>query len=124
MYPQVRTTTATPSTRDRGLAAEELAAEFLRRHKYRILARNLFTPYGEIDILAKSGNEYVCVEVRSRHKVSQDALAPEDVLTRTKYTHLVRSLLSLAFLQNKLVRIDLITVEAGKVRKHYQDIEV
>jgi len=123
MYPQLQTT-ATPSTRERGLAAEDTAAEFLRRQKYRILARNLFTPYGEIDILAKQGSEYVCVEVRSRHKVSHDALAPEDVLTRSKYTHLVRSLLSLAFLQNKLVRIDLITVEAGKVRKHYQDIEV
>lgn len=123
MYPQLQTT-ATPSTRERGLVAEDIAAEFLRRQKYRILARNLFTPYGEIDILAKSGNEYVCVEVRSRHKVSTDALAPEDVITRTKYTHLVRSLLSLAFLQNKLVRIDLITVEAGRVRKHYQDIEV
>lgn len=122
MYPQMRTSTA--STRERGQVAEDLAAAFLQRKKYRILGRNIFTPYGEIDILAKSGSEYVCVEVRSRHKLSNDELAPEDVLTRTKYTHLVRSLLSLAFLQNKLVRIDLITVEAGRIRKHYQDIEV
>lgn len=106
------------------MRAEDLAAEFLQRKKYTVIGRNIFTPYGEIDILAKSGKEYVCVEVRSRHKVSDDQLAPEDVLTRTKYTHLVRSLLSLAYLQNKLVRIDLITVEAGRVRKHYQDIEV
>lgn len=122
MYAQFRTSPASP--REKGRLAEDTAARYLLQKGYRILSRNLFTPYGEIDILAKLGAEYICVEVRSRRMRSRDERAPEDVLTRTKYTHLVRSLLSLAFLHNKPVRIDLLTVEANAVRHHYQNIEV
>ncbi len=44
-----------PSTRERGLAAEEVAAQYLLRTGYHILKRNLATRFGEIDILAKKG---------------------------------------------------------------------
>ncbi len=39
---------------------------FLRRGGYRILERNLRTPFGELDIVALRGGEVVFCEVKSR----------------------------------------------------------
>jgi putative endonuclease len=55
-----------PSTRDRGQVAENLAADFLRSKGYRIVDRNFLCRFGEIDIVARDGEELVFVEVRSR----------------------------------------------------------
>ena len=48
-----------------GRRGERRAARVLRRHGYRILARNLRTPTGEVDILAEEGGQTVLVEVKS-----------------------------------------------------------
>lgn len=50
----------------RGRHAETAAAFLLRAKGYRILARRLRTPSGEIDILARKGNLLVIVEVKAR----------------------------------------------------------
>jgi putative endonuclease len=110
----------TLSTHVKGQAAEDVAAAYLTVNGYRILRRNIFTPFGEIDILAKQQTEYVCVEVRSRSHHSPTP--PELSLNRRKYQHLVRSLLSLHQLYNQPTRIDLVTVEAGRVRRHFRNI--
>lgn len=111
------------STRERGSIAESLVAEHLRQQGYHILKQNLYTRFGEIDILAKEGDEFVCVEVRSRNR-QRPNLPPEISLGVAKYQHLVRSLLSLPFLHNRPTRIDLVTVEKGKVRHHFKNIEL
>lgn len=49
-----------------GRKGEELAAAYLERNGYRILARNWRCPRGEIDIIARDGNELVFVEVKTR----------------------------------------------------------
>lgn len=108
------------STHQKGLAAEDIAAAYLTASGYHVLQRNIFTPFGEIDILAKQQNEYVCIEVRSRARRS--ATPPELSLNRRKYRHLVRSLLSLPQLYNQPTRIDLVTIEAGRVCHHYRNI--
>ena len=54
------------STSERGLAAEERAAQFLRARGYRIEERNYRCPAGELDIIAWDGDTLVFVEVRSR----------------------------------------------------------
>lgn len=51
----------------RGLAAETLGVLWLRLLGYRILARRLRTPVGEIDILARRGSVLAIVEVKARH---------------------------------------------------------
>jgi putative endonuclease len=48
-----------------GTRSERAAARFLRRAGYRILARNLSGPLGEIDLVALDGRCIVFVEVRS-----------------------------------------------------------
>ncbi len=55
---------------------EDLAAAYLRRHGYVILARNARFGRCEIDIIAREGDTVAFVEVRSR--TTQDAVAPED----------------------------------------------
>lgn len=55
-----------------GRRGEALAAIWLMFKGYRILARRLRTPVGEIDILASRGKVLAVVEVKSRAK-SRDA---------------------------------------------------
>ncbi len=109
-----------PSTRTRGQIAEDLVATYLQRTGHIILQRNLYTRFGEIDILARKGDEFIAVEVRSRTR--QTNIPPELSVSRNKYRHLVKTLLSLSFLQNKPTRIDLVTVEAGRIRHHFRAI--
>lgn len=45
---------------------ENLAINFLRRHGFEIIDKNFFTPYGELDIVAKKGNDIYFVEVKTR----------------------------------------------------------
>jgi putative endonuclease len=76
------------AARDRGLAAERLAARFLRTLGFEILACNLRTASGEIDVAAREGGAFVLVEVRYR--------APHVVLawrslSREKRDHLLRA---------------------------------
>ena len=50
-----------------GRRSEKAAAKFLRKHRYRILAANVFERVGELDLLAldPDGRTLVVVEVRS-----------------------------------------------------------
>lgn len=111
--------TGQSSTWQRGQRAEELVATHLLKKGWHILGRNIYTAYGEIDILAKEGKEFVCIEVRSR--TGRTEIPPELSVSKRKYTHLVRSLLSIPRLHNQQVRIDLITVEAGRIANHFID---
>lgn len=57
-------------------AAEDAAAEFLRRQGYQIARRNFTTRLGEVDIVAVDEGMVVFVEVKSR---SSDDFAPPEV---------------------------------------------
>lgn len=57
----------------RGRRAETLCVWALRLKGYRVLARRLRTPAGEIDILARRGRILAVVEVKARKQV-RDAL--------------------------------------------------
>lgn len=50
----------------RGAWGEDYAAAYLRRHGYRILARNYSCRFGEIDIIASDQHYVVFVEVKLR----------------------------------------------------------
>lgn len=51
---------------DDGRAAEDLAADHLRRHGLAIVGRNVRSRHGEIDLVARDGATLVFVEVRLR----------------------------------------------------------
>ena len=49
-----------------GLWGESLAADYLRKKRYRIIACNYKCRYGEIDLIAQTRREIVFVEVKLR----------------------------------------------------------
>jgi putative endonuclease len=49
-----------------GQQAEAMAARFLKKRGYKIIARNHRTRSGEIDIIAREGETLVFVEVKAR----------------------------------------------------------
>lgn len=66
-----------------GKLGEDKAAEFLVKQGYFIVARNYWRKYGEIDIVAKKGNELRFVEVKTVTRVTVlvgDEYEPEDNL--------------------------------------------
>lgn len=71
-----------------GRRGEQLAARYLRRNRYRIWARNLANPIGEVDILALAPDRrtLVVVEVKTRqlHQLPGDELVPELHVNRHK----------------------------------------
>ena len=50
----------------RGRLAEALCATWLRMKGYRIVARGVRTPVGELDIVARRGRVLAIVEVKAR----------------------------------------------------------
>ena len=55
----------TQHNRQIGAWGERTAADWLCERGYEIIARNVRTPYGEIDIVAKQGDVTVLVEVKT-----------------------------------------------------------
>ena len=78
-----------------GRWGEEVAADYLQQRGYTILGRNVRTPYGELDLVARRGDIMVFVEVKMR---STEAFGlPEESVTEKKREHILAS--AAAFLQ-------------------------
>lgn len=50
----------------RGRAGEQMAASFLAERGYRVLAKNQRTPLGELDLVCRTSEQVVVVEVKAR----------------------------------------------------------
>ena len=66
--------------RSLGQRGEALAADYLRRMGYQVLATNFRCQWGEVDIVAMDGSTLVFVEVRTRRGASFGT--PQESLTR------------------------------------------
>ncbi len=69
-----------------GAWGEEMAADWLAERGYQIVARNVRTPYGEIDIVAQQGDVTIFVEVKTL--TSSSNFFPETNITRAKQQHM------------------------------------
>jgi putative endonuclease len=97
----------------RGRLAETLCAFLLRLKGYRILARNLREPVGEVDIVARRGKTLVFVEVKARHT---KAAALEAVSTKQRQRIINAAQIYLAKhpdCANLHVRFDVMAVAPG-----------
>lgn len=112
--------TRTPSPRQRlGRLGEDLAAAYLTRLGYHVLARNYRCALGEVDIIAREGECVAIVEVRTRRGVSHGT--PEESVTPAKQERLRN--LAEAYAQSlpeppAAFRVDVVAVElspAGKL---------
>jgi len=70
-----------------GAWGEQMAADHLAGRGCEIIARNARTPYGEIDIVAKQGDVYLFVEVKTR--TSNKMGLPEEAVTARKRQHML-----------------------------------
>lgn len=59
----------------KGKTAEWLASLYMRLKGYKILEKRFKTPVGEIDLLARKGNELIAIEVKARATAEQAAIA-------------------------------------------------
>jgi len=73
---------------DLGRRGEQLAADYLVRSGYTILDRNWRSSEGEIDIVARQGNETVFVEVKTRSGLAFGN--PLEAITPVKHARLRR----------------------------------
>lgn len=107
------------STWTTGLKAEEIACKYLKSLGYKILERNFRIRGGEIDIVAKEGEEIVFVEVKARwsHKFGE----PAEAVTFWKMKALLKT--ALFYLQkvkwgDKQYRVDVIAMDFLESREN------
>lgn len=72
-----------------GKIGEQYAAEYLQKNGYKIVHQNLYTRFGEIDIVAYKDRRLVFVEVKTRKSLVNGL--PEDAFTRNKYRLMLKS---------------------------------
>ncbi len=58
------------SRKDLGQIGEEAVVRTLRRRGYRILARNVRCPMGELDLVAEHAGHIVFLEVNTEHEIA------------------------------------------------------
>ena len=104
--------------REVGRRGEELAVGFLVEQGLRILARNVRTRHGEIDILAEDGATLVVVEVRtvSRARFLGHPAAAITLGKARQVLRATRHYLARSRLRGKDVRIDALGVELATGR--------
>ncbi len=72
-----------------GRWGEEQAVRHLRRQGWKILAQNLRTPVGELDIVARSRRTLVFVEVKTRSTTAFGT--PQEAVGPTKQRQILRA---------------------------------
>lgn len=110
-----------------GRWGEDAAAQYLLTNGYTILARNVHSAHGELDIVASKGGLLVFVEVKARS--SHVFAYPEDSVTRRKQAYLLSN--AEAYLQvhpesGDSWQLDVISVEGkpgGKAQiEHFENV--
>lgn len=76
--------------RDFARYCEDLAEKYLKGCGYRIITRNFYSRGGEIDIVARDGDELVFIEVKGKR--NNNFGLPQEMVTRRK----IRNLMSAA----------------------------
>lgn len=124
---------AAPTTGDRvrtrrraaerlGVRAESWAAIWLILKGYRVLARRLRTPAGEVDLVARRGGSVIAVEVKARSSLAA-AVAAVSVRQRLRVARGLESFLAgrpdLAGLDR---RFDLVAIMPWRLPVHLVDV--
>ena len=76
------------NTYDIGVFGEERAAEYLKKRKFKIVARNFKIIFGEVDIIARNRKEIVFAEVKTRS--SKSFASPAEFVDNDKIKRITR----------------------------------
>ncbi len=99
---------------------ERLAAKYLKKQGYKLLAQNYKAKMGEIDIIAQDGDILVFAEVKQRK--TSDFGAPREFVTKEKQRK-IKNTAALYMMKNKFggnVRFDVVEV-LGKDITHIKN---
>ena len=101
----------TKDTRSIGFEGENYAEKILKNEGYKILQKNFYTKFGEIDIIAKDNDTLVFVEVKLRRSIKYGM--PEESVDAKKLQKIQKA--GLLYLKQKKVeykklRIDVISL--------------
>ncbi len=116
--------------KDIGSIGEQLAAAYLLKHGFTILARNVTSRWGEIDIIAQTGTTTVFIEVKTRVSTTQGRAF--EAFTTGKRRRILRAV-EYYRLSNRLYnapcRLDLIAIQLAPDRsltdlQHYENIDI
>ena len=92
-----------------GKLGEDIAEKHLKNKGFKILHRNYWKPYGEIDIICEKGGVTHFIEVKSvsfaQNNVSYENIRPEDNVHRAKLKKLAR-VVEVFLSQNKYKNMD------------------
>ncbi len=114
------------STKATGAAGEELACRALEERGYRVVERNWRTARGEVDVVARDGDCWVFVEVKTRRgrraENPEEAIPPRKVrrLTDHAYTYLCDHDLANVDWRIDFVAVDLDSANAARSLRVYQ----
>lgn len=109
-----------------GKKGEELATKYLTNKGIKVIKQNFYCKFGEIDIIAKDGEELVFVEVKTR--TNSKFGKPAEAVNYNKKKHLYHSIecyLYLNNVSNTKIRIDVIEIYLdckGNVINHIKNI--
>ncbi|MCM8791556.1 MAG: YraN family protein [Candidatus Omnitrophica bacterium] len=94
-----------------GKKGENWAEEFLKKHGYKIIEKNFYTPFGQIDIIALDNNILCFIEVKTRRSVYFGF--PEEAVSFTKQRKIIK-VASLYLKEKRIldtkVRFDVISI--------------
>jgi putative endonuclease len=105
-----------------GNKGEDLAAQYLTKHNYTIISRNSRSLYGEIDIIAKLGDDIILVEVKTKTNFTQgeavELIGPKKI---RKLKTLAKNILQQY--PNKNIRVDAIAIDWSKSNPQLEHIQ-
>lgn len=105
----------------RGHKGEARAALWLQLKGWRILARRLKTPVGEIDLIARRGCTVAFVEVKARATAAEADLALDRNRLR-RVAAAANSVLARFVRDGDTSRIDAVFVVPGRLPRHVPDV--
>jgi len=91
-----------------GRKGEEVATEYLWEKGYEIIERNWGSKWGEIDIVAKTGETFCFVEVKT--KVGENWGSPEEMINKKKLAQVQRMAETYEPTRDHQSRIDVVAV--------------
>jgi putative endonuclease len=102
----------------KGRAGEERAAAFLAASGYRVLARNVRLPGGEIDAVCLDGATLVIVEVKRRDSAGfGEALAAVDARKRATLRRIAADYAQIVAPSAK-IRFDVVALDGNRLTLH------
>lgn len=94
-----------------GLQGEDIAVSFLKTQGYNVVARNYRQRFGELDIIAKDGETFVFIEVKTRKNDRYgNPFEAVDSRKQIKLSRMAQDYISRNGLEDKPARFDVVAI--------------